>query len=470
MIIRSLGFVPNSLYAFTMKSLIIIGAGPGGYECAVRAAKSGLDVHVIDRENHLGGTCLCEGCIPTKCLCHSAETFEAAQAAQAYGVSVDTSNFDFKSVIDRKDHITTQLQEGIAQLMKTPGITFHAGYARFAPNDPHTVFINEEELHGDYIIIATGSVSKFLPIPGAHTPGVVTSTELLQMTEVPKRLGIIGGGVIGLEFASIFNTFGSQVTVIEYCKEILPNFDKDLAKRLRLALKKKGIEFITGAPVTAIHADEEQNGEMHVSYEYRSAVHDYLSDVVLMAVGRAPNLSTLNLEEAGIQSTPKGIIVNENMETNVAGVYAIGDINGLCQLAHAATFQGYKALSHLLGEENSTDLSLVPAAVFTTPEAAFVGLTEDAAKAKYGEIQVHKSYYRANGRAVSMDEGNEGFLKLLSLPDGQIIGGHILGAHAAEMIHEISAIMNLHGTTHQLKQMIHAHPTLSEIVLQSVSD
>lgn len=336
----------------------------------------------------------------------------------------------------------------------------------FIPGDAHSVKVGDEVITADYVFIATGSVSKFLPVSGAHSEGVLTSTELLSLNEVPERLCIIGGGVIGLEFAGIFNSFGSHVTVIEYCKEILPNFDRDIAKRLRTSLKKRGIEFITGAPVTAIHVDEAKN-ELHVSYEYRNAVHDCLADKVLMAVGRGPNLSSLNLDEAGIAYTKKGITVDENMQTNVPGVYAVGDINGLCQLAHAATFQSYHALAHVLGtDELKVDLSIVPAAVFTTPEAAMVGITEDEAKAKEMAVEVHKAFYRANGRALAMDAGGDGLVKIITA-DGRVVGAHILGAHSSELIHEVALLMSKGGNLADIKNCIHAHPTLSELVLQA---
>lgn len=452
-----------------MKTLLIIGAGPGGYECAVRAAKAGLDVHIADRADHVGGTCLNEGCIPTKCLCHSAETLEAARAATALGIQADCPSFSLAQAMAHKDQVTASLQTGIHALLSTPGITFHAAEARFAPNNPHKVYLGEEELQADYVFIATGSLPKFLPIPGAHTPGVLTSTELLQLTEVPARLCIIGGGVIGLEFASIFRSFGSEVTVIEYCKEILPNFDTDIAKRLRTSLKKRGITFITGAPVTAIHADETRNGELHVSYEYRNAVKDLLADKVLMAVGRGPNLDSLNLVDAGIDFTPRGITVDAHFQTSQPGIYAVGDINGICQLAHAATFQSYHALAHILGEveQDTTPLDLIPAAVFTTPEAAMVGLTEEAARAAHSDIKVGKAYYRANGRALTMDAAGDGLVKLIATPTGELLGAHILGTHAAELIHELTLVIRLKGTVNDLRHTIHAHPTLSELILQA---
>lgn len=450
-----------------MKSLLIIGAGPGGYECAVRAAKAGLDVHIADKADHLGGTCLNEGCIPTKCLCHTAEVLELAKSANVYGVESDLSKFNIAAAVERKDKVVAQLQQGISTLLTSPGITYHEGTAKFEPGDAHTVIVGDETIHADYVFIATGSVPKYLPVEGAHSEGVLTSTELLQITEIPQRLCIIGGGVIGLEFAGIFNSFGSKVTVIEFCKEILPNFDRDIAKRLRTSLKKRGIEFVTGAPVTAIHRDEVQN-ELHVSYEFRSAVHDCVADKVLMAVGRGANINSLNLAEAGIEFTPRGIKTDDNMLTNVPGVYAVGDINGRCQLAHAATFQSYHALAHILGQtDEATNLSLVPAAVFTTPEAAMVGITEDEAKDKQITVNVHKSFYRANGRALAMDAAADGLVKIVARPDGKILGAHILGAHASELIHEITILMSMDGTLNDIKRCIHAHPTLSELVLQA---
>ena len=453
-----------------MKTLLIIGAGPGGYECAVQAAAAGLDVHVVDSADHLGGTCLGEGCIPTKCLCHTAEVIEHVRAAEAYGITTDLTGFNMSQAIQRKDQIVAQLRQGIQTLMQTPGITFHNGKARFINGDAHTVAVGEETLKADYVIVATGSVPKFLPIPGAHTPGVLTSTEMLQLTEVPQRLCVIGGGVIGLEFARIFNTLGSQVTVIEYCKEILPNFDKDIAKRLRTALKKRGIEFITGAPVTAIHADEAQKGLLHVSYEHRSAVHDALADVVLMAVGRAANVDSLNLAEAGIDFTPRGITVNEHFETSVPGVYAVGDVNGLLQLAHAATFQSYHVLDHILERPNHTDLSLVPAAVFTQPEAAMAGMTEQQVLDAGIDAATSKAMFAGSGKARAMGHP-DGFVKVVySKGDRRILGAHIVGPHAADLITELALAIQRALTLDDIAvRLIHTHPTLAEVVSAACS-
>ena len=443
--------------------LIIIGAGPGGYETAVRAAKAGLQVVIIEKE-HLGGTCLNAGCIPTKCLCHSAEN-PPPTPSQGGG---ESSSY-LAEAIARKNEVVEKLKAGVAQLMKTPGITLVEGEARFI--DAHTVAVGGEQYEAKNIIIATGSKTKFLPIPGAHAEGVLTSTELLNLTTLPQRLAIIGGGVIGLEFASIFQSLGSQVTVIEFCKEVLPNFDRDLAKRLRTSLKKRGIEFHTSAAAKEIKTSPtpSQGGEktIVVDFEEKGKVQSVEADVVLMAVGRAANLDSLNLADVGIETSPRGIVVDENMQTNVPGIYAIGDVNGLIQLAHAASAQGRIALEHTLSPLTA-HLSplIIPSAVFTVPEAAMVGQTEEQLTEAGIEYQAHKAFYRANGKALAMD-ADDGLVKILTDKEGKILGCHILGAHASDLIHEVTLAMQLGATIHDIAHTVHAHPSLSEIILSA---
>lgn len=427
---------------------------------AVRAAKAGLSVLIVEAR-HMGGTCLNEGCIPTKCLCRTAALVQEIRETQAFGISTGEVRFDLAKAIERKDSVVERLAQGIQTLMKTPGITLVNGTARFV--DSHTIEVEGTRYSADHIIIATGSVSKFLPIEGAHGPGVVTSTELLDIKDVPARLCIIGGGVIGLEFASIFNAFGSKVTVMEYCKEILPTFDRDIAKRLRTALKKQGITFKTGAAVTAIRHEA---GHNTVEYTEKSSTLGTEADLVLMAVGRAANTASLNLADIGIAFTHKGITVNGNMQTSVPHIYAVGDINGLCQLAHAATFQSYRALNHILGRGDDIDFDVVPAAVFTSPEVATVGLSEENAEAGGIPYSTHKAFYRANGKAMSMG-AEEGMVKLLTDNEGIIIGCHIMGEHASDLIHEAALLIRNHATLSQLGDTIHAHPSLSEIFLSA---
>lgn len=469
--------------------LIIIGAGPGGYETAVRAAKAGLSVVVIEKQ-HLGGTCLNAGCIPTKCLCHSAESPSPSPSCAGRGEDpealLDEANAYLAAAIARKNEVVEKLKAGVAQLMKTPGITLVEGEARFCPSPTlpqgegvnHTIEVVHTPSEGEErdiysapnIIIATGSVTKFLPIPGAHAEGVVTSTEMLNLTTLPQRLCIIGGGVIGLEFASIFQALGSQVTVIEFCKEVLPQFDRDLAKRLRTSLKKRGIEFHTGAAAKEIRplpiTGEGREGGLCVDFEEKGKVQSVEADLVLMAVGRAANLDSLNLADVGIEATPRGIVVDEHMQTSVPGIYAIGDVNGLIQLAHAASAQGRVALASILKDTKDLKFSkeLIPSAVFTVPEAAMVGQTEEQLEEAGTEYQAHKAFYRANGKALAM-EADDGLVKILTDKEGKILGCHILGAHASDLIHEVTLAMRLDATIHDIANTVHAHPSLSEILL-----
>ncbi|MBO4723861.1 MAG: dihydrolipoyl dehydrogenase [Bacteroidaceae bacterium] len=423
--------------------LLIIGAGPGGYETAVEAAKRGLEVTLIT-EGPLGGTCLNEGCIPTKTFCHYAELIEQNLKA---GLDCKPA---FVAVAERKQAVVEQLRGGIDMQLKNVQVV--RGKAQF--KDAKTVVCNGQEYTADKIIIATGSVSASLPIPGAES--CLTSKEILDLKEVPESICVIGGGVIGLEFASILRSFGSEVTVLEYCPNILPRFDVDLAKRLKQSLSKRGINIEVQAQVTAINGGT-------VTYVKKEKEFTVQASKVLMAVGRCPNVEGLNLEAAGIDYTRKGITVNDRFETSVPGIYAVGDVTGGIMLAHAATYQGLHALNVICGQNDSIRFDLIPAAVFTMPEVATVGLTEEQCKEQELPVRCLKSFYRANGKAVSMDE-SDGYCKLIINEAGTILGAHIMGAHASDLIHEITAVMNLDGTLEQMQPVIHAHPTLSEIV------
>jgi dihydrolipoamide dehydrogenase len=423
--------------------LLIIGAGPGGYETAVEAAKRGMEVTLIS-EGPLGGTCLNEGCIPTKTFCHYAELIEQNLKA---GLDCKPS---FASAAERKQAVIEQLRGGINMLLK--GVQVVQGRAQF--KDAGTVVCNGQEYTADEIIIATGSVSASLPIPGADS--CITSKEILDLKEVPASLCVIGGGVIGLEFASIFRSFGSEVTVLEYCPNILPRFDVDLAKRLKQSLSKRGINIEVQAQVTRIDGNT-------VTYIKKEKEFTVQADKILMAVGRRPNTDGLNLEAAGIDYTRKGITVNDRFETNVPGIYAVGDVTGGIMLAHAATYQGLHALNCMCGQQDSIRFDLIPAAVFTMPEVATIGLTEEQCEEQNLEVRCLKSFYRANGKAVSMDE-TDGYCKVIVGSDGVILGAHLMGAHASDIIHEIAAVMNMGGTLEQMQAVIHAHPTLSEVM------
>ena len=438
--------------------LLIIGAGPGGYETALAAAKRGVEVVLVEA-GPVGGTCLNEGCIPTKSFCKNAQLLEQLREAEAFGVSDLAYNFDFKAVTARKNAVVEQLRGGVESLLSHKLITLVRGRASF--KDPHTVVVGDEEYSADYIIIATGSVSASLPVPGADLEGILTSKEILDIEELPKKLCVIGGGVIGLEFASIFNSFSCEVTVLEYCKEILPRFDTDLAKRLKQCLGKKGIDINTQSQVLSISKEGDQ---YKVTFLRKGKEESVVADKVLMAVGRKANVDSLNLAEAGVEFGPRGIVVNEFMQTSQPHIYAVGDINGKMMLAHAAIFQGLVALDHMMGKDNDIDLSVMPAAVFTSPEAASVGKTEDECKEAGIKVKCLKSFFRANGKAVTMGE-TEGFCKLIAEEEtGLLLGCHLFGPHSSDIVQEVCALISRKSTLKQLQDIIHTHPTLTEVI------
>ena len=466
--------------------LIIIGAGPGGYETALLAAKRGVEVVLIE-SGHVGGTCLNEGCIPTKAFCKNAEVLDGLREAEAFGVTGLSYGFDFKAVAARKNAVVEQLRGGVEGLLGHKLITLVRGKAAF--KDAHTVTVDGQDYVGDYIIIATGSVSASLPIPGADLPGILTSREILDLEEVPQRLCVIGGGVIGLEFASVFRSFGSEVTVLEYFKEILPRFDSDLSKRLKQSLGKRGIEINTQAQVTAIEevptvistegGDRVEKSVYKVSFTRKGKEEVVEADKVLMAVGRKANVGSLNLADIGLEFTPRGIVVDEKtMQTNIPHIYAVGDINGKMMLAHAATFQGIVALDHIMGIENGIELSVMPAAVFTSPEAASVGMTEEDCKEAGIPIKALKSFFRANGKAVTMGE-TDGFCKVIVAAEpkegaespyepGRILGCHLYGPHASDIVQEACALISRKSTLKEFEDIIHTHPTLTEVLQSAV--
>jgi len=447
--------------------LIIIGAGPGGYATAAQAAAKGLSVTIFEAEE-FGGTCLNKGCIPTKSFCKNAEVLDNLKEAESYGIEDVSFTFDINKVVERKDEIISQLQCAIISLLDNPLINMVNQEATF--KDSKTLVAKGIKYSADNIIIATGSEPKFLPIEGAHLPNVLTSDEILDIDHVPASLCVIGGGVIGMEFASIFNSFGTEVTVVEFCKEILPNFDNDITKRLKLSLSKKGIKFITGAAVTSI---KESKKDVIVMYDKKGEQQEIVCEKALMAVGRKPHLPA-KIDASGVEYNPHGIVVDSTMQTTVPGIYAIGDVNGLCMLAHAATFQGKRALNSILARRNNetpTDkirLDIIPSAVFTRPEAAMVGLTEEEAKAKGIDFTSKKSFFRANGKALAMNEP-EGIVKILvSNTDRKLLGCHLFGAHAADLVQEIADLIYTGTTIDDFAQMIHAHPTLGEVVQATV--
>ena len=422
----------------TTTDLIIIGAGPGGYRAAEYAAKQGLKV-VIFEAGEVGGTCLNVGCIPTKTYVHSATFAEARERMAA---------------------VVPQLRAGVESILSHPNITLVKEVGKFI--DANCV----NEFTASHIIIATGSETKWLPIEGAQTdPRVVDSTGLLQLEQLPKRLAIIGAGVIGMEFASVFRRFGSEVTVIEYLKECLPALDSDLAKRLRKQMEKEGITFHMQCAVKQI-----ADGEVFFE-DKKGNTQSVEADIILVATGRKPRTEGLGLEHLGITLAPNGAIpTDDNFRAGrEARVFAIGDVNGRQMLAHAAEMQAVRVVNQILGKKDNIRFDIMPAAIFTSPEAACVGPTEDQLKEQDIAYECKKSFWRANGKALAMGE-TEGMLKLfVAAEGGLILGCHAYGAHAADIVQEVSVLMCKSTTLSELADMVHIHPTLSEI-LKSAAD
>lgn len=443
--------------------LIIIGAGPGGYETALAAAKRGMSVTLFNG-GALGGTCLNEGCIPTKCLCKNAHVVDTLREADKFGIDDFTFTLDYNQVIARKNEVLDQLREGIGMMLKAAKVNVVPAMASF--KDAKTVIADGVEYTAEDIIIATGSDSRSLPIEGHDLECVKDSTDMLNIEYIPESLTIIGGGVIGLEFASIFAAFGSKVTVIEFMKQILPPFDSDIAKRLKQALTKRGIKIITSAAAKKIEQNEDY--EIVVTYECKGKEETVVSSDLLMAVGRAPRVDGLGLENAGVDYSPKGIPVDEGMRTNVEHIYAIGDVNARMMLAHVATFQGYRAINTIQGVKDDIRFDIVPSAVFTRPECGMVGMTEEQCKAQGIEISVGQSFFRANGKALTMAEP-DGLCKLIfRKDDGRLVGAHIMGVEAADLAQQCADLMNANATKESMEQIIFSHPSVSEVIMSAV--
>lgn len=435
--------------------VIIIGGGPGGYKTATYAASKGLTVLVVEKAE-FGGTCLNCGCIPTKTYARNAEIIQTLKEADVYGLDELSFSFNFKTAYERKNNVIDALRNGISTLLSAPGITVVKGEAVL--KSASSVSVNGEEYSAKNIIIATGSVSKTLPIADLDADMICDSTWLLSTDTLPKRICIVGAGVIGMEFASILNSFGCEVSVVEFLKECLPALDGDIAKRLRKCLEKRGVAFYMQSGLKSAAKGK-------VVFEKKGKETELETEKVVLAVGRKPNVEGLGLDEVGIAYDKKGITVTDMMQTSVPGVYAIGDVNGRQMLAHAAEMQGKRAVNSILGLQDDIRFDIMPAAIFTNPEAACVGKTEELLKAEGMEYICQKHYYRANGKALAMNE-TEGMLKLLADKDGLIIGCHVYGAHAADLVQEVSVLMCRNTTLQQLHDMTHIHPTLSEIIVE----
>ena len=443
--------------------IIVIGAGPGGYETALLAAERGKKVLLVNG-GRLGGTCLNAGCIPTKCMVRDAAIVSLMKDPEEFGVANVSFDVDFSRVVERRNKVVSTLREGIDALLKRAKVTVVEGFASFV--DASSIRVNEEVYTASDIIIATGSESKSIPVPGADEKWVLDSTDILAIDYIPKSLTIVGGGVIGLEFASVFNAFGSDVTVVEFLKNIAPTFDSDISKRLKQSLSKRGVKVLTGAAVKRIEKNEE--GQIVTWFDLKGKEDSVISSDILMAVGRRPNVDGLNLEAAGVEFSPRGIPVDDMMRTNVPHIYAIGDVNARMMLAHVASYQGKRALNAIDGVSDDIRFDVIPAALFTDPECGMIGLTEDAAKEKGINIKVGKSFYRANGKALAGE--SDGICKLIfEAESDRLVGAHIMGAEAAILAQQCADFITLGATRQAISDTIFGHPTLSEVVLAAVN-
>lgn len=442
----------------------VIGGGPGGYVAAIKAAQLGAKVLLVEKEK-LGGVCLHRGCIPTKTLLNSAEKWRELQHLSELGLSADHLAFDFPRVKERMNQVVTQMERGIMQLIKSNDIELVNGAAEL--QSPHELRVQMAAGVGRYtaqnIILATGSVPVGLPIPGGELAGVINSDQLLGLSEVPKSLLVIGGGAVGLEFASVFAAFGTEVTVVEMMPQILTGADSDVVKRLGLALRKQGIKMLVNTKVVGIAQDD---GGLKIEVINDADIKVLNAEKVLVSIGRRPMTAGLGLEAAGVKYSSKGIEVDEMMQTNVSGIYAIGDSTGKSMLAHAASAAGISAAKNAMGGRAAVDFSAVPACVFTTPEAAMVGLTEQEAIAQGLDVAISRFNFAANGKAVSMGQ-TDGLVKMIAdHRSGRVLGMHIVGPHASDLIMEGTLAIANKLTAQDISRTIHPHPTLSETVME----
>lgn len=446
------------------KDIIVIGGGPGGYVAAIRAAHLGAKVCMIERDK-VGGTCLNRGCIPTKALWRNAEILNTLKHIKEFGIEIDGYSINVEEVQSRKQKVVDQLVSGIEQLLNANKVEVINGTASL--KDKNTVVValadgSSKELTAKHIIVATGSKTTLPPIEGANLEGILTSDEILNFKEVPKRLTIIGGGVIAMEFAGIFAAMGSAVTVVNR-SSILKRVDSDIVKRFSVSAKKKGVEIITDCTMDKI---EKRDGLFYLLGENKKGKFEIEAEALLAATGRDPVLEGINLEGVGIEFSKRGIKVDSNYETNIEGIYAIGDVNGKIMLAHAASHQGITVAERIMGIENSFH-SPVPDCIFVFPEISSVGITEDEAKEQGIVYKASKFMFGANGKALSLGEG-EGFVKVLSNEQEEIIGVHIMGPHASDLIHEGTLAISAKLKIDDIKNTIHAHPTLSEAFHEAV--
>jgi dihydrolipoamide dehydrogenase len=454
--------------------VIFLGGGPAGYVGAIRCAQLGLSTAVVEREG-LGGTCVLWGCIPAKALLESASIANRLKHAAEFGVTPGEVKLDYGVAMKRSRGVSTQNSKGVEFLFKKNKITWIRGTARLAGKNSVAVKTadGKEEKHDakKAVVIATGSRVKGLPQAGLelNKSTIISSDEALVLEKAPKSIIIVGAGAVGCEFADVFNAFGSQVTLIDVMPNILPLEDLDASKEVERAFKKRGITTLTGAKISSVKAAKDG---VSMTIEAAGEKKDYKADIVLVAAGRAPNTEDIGLKEAGVQLTDRGFIkINDKMETSVKGIYAIGDVAGPPMLAHKGEREGIVLAEILAGKSaHGMDYNNIPNATYCHPEVASIGLTEQQCKDKKLDYKVGKFPFSANGRARTSGE-TEGFVKIIrDAKYGEILGAHIVGAHATELIHELVVARANEYTVEEVNLAIHAHPTLSEAVAEASLD
>ena len=459
--------------------IVVIGGGPGGYVAAIRAAQLGMKVAVVEKRNNLGGVCLNEGCIPSKALLDSSELFTVAKDKFAsHGIKAAGLEFDLAKMMARKDQIVRKLTEGISFLLKKNKVIRFTGSGKLAgprgdglqvvavtsPDSPGIPRL----INGRHILLATGSEPVELPFLPFDGQTVVSSREALAFAEVPEHLLVVGGGYIGLELGSVWNRLGAKVTVVEMLPHILPNTDRQVADALAHILKKQGMYFLMESSVTGVDIEE---GTTLVTVQTGDSTEELSCDRVLVAVGRKPFAANLGLAEAGIDLDEKGsVAVDKNYETAADGIYAIGDLIAGPMLAHKAMEEGVACVERLAGHASQVDYEFIPGVVYTWPEAASVGKTEEELKEENIAYSAGRFSFAANGRARCMEETN-GFVKILARKDtGKVLGVHVVGPRASEMIAEAVTVISYGGSAQDIALTFHAHPTLSEAMKEAALD
>ena len=445
------------------KKIIIVGGGPAGYIAAIRGAQLGAEVCLVERAV-LGGTCLHVGCIPTKVLLHAGEFYHKANTGAVPGV-ISSAALDWGAVMEHKEMVVRRLTGGVSWLLEKNGVRILNGHAVMLPGQ--RVQVGEETLTADAIVLAAGSVNTALPFPGNDLEGVIDSTAALSMQDLPESIAIVGGGVIGVEFATLFSYLGAKVTMIEMMPEILPTVDAEIAGILRGKLEAAGIRIGTGARLTGVKKAEGllkvSEGPLVVSIDKDGQAETLQAEKVLVAVGRRPNTAGLGLEDIEVAMDRGAVVTDDRFRTSVPGLYAIGDCNGKMMLAHAAMEQGIVAVEDIMGVGGHGRRGYIPACVYASPEIASVGLTEEQVLQSGVPYTTGRFSLAGNGKALI--EGQDGLIKIIAdKAYGEILGVHMIGPKVTEMIAEATMCMNMEGTVEDVIRTVHAHPTVSESV------